>query len=454
MRLNAKTFVQKLIIITFAVMWCGCVCAQEMTAVQAYEAHLASCVQQMLEKVAGMDKVSVSVRADIDVNQSVTSQELLDMNAPVVKSTKRTAAGEEVIYDFSKKTIQQTQNSDVIKGLSVAVLVDDDLSDADKQKLLPLVQAAVGFNAERGDKIEFLLAPFKPVSALWIVNRYLFVFIFIFAAGLSVIAVAKGCRKKQPVAPPAPLPDFARHEVMDELLHDKAPVEKVIRKVLPHEPPEGQTVWEELTHIKPDTLAHYLKGEYPQTVAVILSKIKPDYVADVLALLPESFAMDVVMRLLRLENVNPEMLNGIEDTLRADLVKNGGVDNQERVADIFNKLDKRTENRLMSALFDRNREVAEQLRAAMFTFEDLSELDSSALQMVLRQVDKAKLALALKGTSDVMKNTILQNMSDRERAELMRQMKDLGAVRLSDVDKAQSDVVAFVKDLATGEIVG
>jgi flagellar motor switch protein FliG len=222
--------------------------------------------------------------------------------------------------------------------------------------------------------------------------------------------------------------------------------------------PAGRTMWDKLGNVNEQVLANYLKNEYPQTVAVVLSKIKPDHASRVLAVLPENFAMEVVMRLLRMETVQKEILAGVEKTLRTEFMSNLAStqrqDSHEQMADIFNNLDRSTESRFMSALEERNRESAERIKGLMFTFEDLARLDPSGVQALLRQVEKDQLAMALKGGSDDIKDLFFKNMSERAAKMMQEDMEAMGPVRLSEVDEAQSNVVQTAKTLAdAGEIV-
>lgn len=222
--------------------------------------------------------------------------------------------------------------------------------------------------------------------------------------------------------------------------------------------PAGRTMWDKLGNVNEAVLANYLKNEYPQTVAVVLAKIKPDHGARVLSLLPENFAMEVIMRMLRMEAVQKEVLDGVEKTLRTEFMSNLARtqrrDAHEMMADIFNNLDRNAENRFMSALEERNRESAEKIKALMFTFEDLVRIDASGIQTLLRQVEKDKLAMALKGGSDAVKDLFFKNMSERAGKMLREDMEALGPVRLRDVDQAQSLIVAMSKELAaSGQIV-
>jgi len=217
-------------------------------------------------------------------------------------------------------------------------------------------------------------------------------------------------------------------------------------------------MWEKLTNVNEMVLANYLKNEYPQTVAVVLSKIKPEHASKVLALLPEPFAMEVIMRMLRMESVQKEVLDDVERTLRnefmSNLARTNRRDAHEMMADIFNFLDRNVENRFLTALEERNRDSAERIKALMFTFEDLGKLDPGGVQTVLRNVDKDKIAIALKGASEELRDLFFSNMSERA-AKIMREdMQAMGPVRLRDVDEAQMYVVTMAKDLAAnGEIV-
>lgn len=244
--------------------------------------------------------------------------------------------------------------------------------------------------------------------------------------------------------------------------------ERLLGKVLPRERvtaimeeirgPAGRTMWDKLSNVNEQVLANYLKNEYPQTVAVVLSKVKPEHAARVLALLPEVEAVDVILRMLRMEAVQKEVLDDVERTLRAEFMSNlartSRRDAHEMMAEIFNNLDRSSEGRLMGALEERNREAAERIKALMFTFEDLGNLDSGSLQTLLRQVEKDKLAVALKGSSEGLRKVIFANMAERAAKILREDMEVMGPVRLREVDEAQVYVVNLAKDLAArGEIM-
>ncbi|MFH1157547.1 MAG: flagellar motor switch protein FliG [Pseudomonadota bacterium] len=216
--------------------------------------------------------------------------------------------------------------------------------------------------------------------------------------------------------------------------------------------PAGRTMWEKLSNVNEDILANYLQKEYPQTVAVVISKITPEHAARVLAMLPEGFAMEVVMRMLRMEAVQKEVLDDVERTLRTEFMSNlartNRRDSHEIMAEIFNNLERAVETKFMSSLEERNPDSAEKIRSLMFTFDDLARLDPGALQTIIRTVDREKIPLALKGASDAMKDLFFSNMSERAAKMMKEDIAAMGPVRLKDVEEAQQSIVTVTKDLA------
>jgi flagellar motor switch protein FliG len=222
--------------------------------------------------------------------------------------------------------------------------------------------------------------------------------------------------------------------------------------------PAGRTMWDKLGNVNEAVLANYLKNEYPQTVAVVMTKIRPEHAASVLAQLPESFAMEVIMRMLRLESVQKEVLDDVERTLRhefmSSLARTTRRDAHEVMAEIFNNFDRQVESRFITALEERNRDSAEKIKSLMFTFEDLGKLDTNAIQVVLRSIDRAKLPLALKGAPENVRDLFFSNMPERAAKILREDMAAMGPVRLKDVDEAQQSIIIVTKELqARGEIV-
>jgi flagellar motor switch protein FliG len=222
--------------------------------------------------------------------------------------------------------------------------------------------------------------------------------------------------------------------------------------------PSGRTMWDKLGNVNEAVLANYLKNEYPQTVAVVLSKLRPEHAARVLAILPEELSLDVVNRMLKMEAVQKEVLERVEQTLRTEFMSSISQtrrrDAHEVMAEIFNNFDRQTETRFMTALEEDNQESAERIKNLMFTFDDLVKLDSGSAQTLMRHIDKDKLAIALKGASEAVRQFFLSNMSTRAAKMLVDDMQAMGPVRLREVDEAQVMLVNLAKDLAAkGEII-
>ena len=248
------------------------------------------------------------------------------------------------------------------------------------------------------------------------------------------------------------------YESTERLLTRMMPEEKVAQIMEEIRGPAGRTMWDKLANVNETVLANYLKNEYPQTVSVVLSKIKPEHAARVLAALPEEFALEVVQRMLRMEAVPKDILDKVEQTLRIEFMSNlartAKRDAHEQMAEIFNNFDRQTESRFVTALEERSRDSAERIKALMFTFEDLGKLDPGSIQTLLRHIEKDKLALALKGATDSLRDTFFSNMSERAGKILREDMEVMGPVRLKDVDEAQMRMVNVAKDLANkGEIM-
>ncbi len=241
-------------------------------------------------------------------------------------------------------------------------------------------------------------------------------------------------------------------ENTERLLNKTLPRERVAQIMEEIRGPAGRTMWDKLGNVHEAVLANYLKNEYPQTVAVVLSKVRPDHAARVLTMLPDGFAMEVVMRMLRMESVQKDVLDGVEKTLRAEFMSNLARstrrDAHEMMAEIFNNLDRASESRFIAALEERNREAADRIKALMFTFNDLARLSSVAVQTLLRSIEKDKLPLALKGASEKLRDLFFNNLSERAGKMLRDDIETLGPVKLRDVDEAQAAIVATAKDMA------
>jgi flagellar motor switch protein FliG len=251
---------------------------------------------------------------------------------------------------------------------------------------------------------------------------------------------------------------MGNYDATERLLHQFLPPERVVGVMDEIRGPAGRNMWEKLSNVQEQVLANYLKNEYPQTIAVVLSKLRPEHAARVLSILPEELALDVVARMLRMEAVQKDVIERVEQTLRTEFMSNLSQtrrrDAHEVMAEIFNNFDRQTETRFLTALEEDNRESAERIKTLMFTFDDLIKLDAGSAQTLMRHIDKDKLGVALKGASEAVRQFFLSNMSTRAAKMLVDDMQAMGPVRLRDVDEAQVLLVNLAKDLAAkGEIV-
>ncbi|AGH49102.1 MULTISPECIES: flagellar motor switch protein FliG [Sphingomonadales] len=247
-------------------------------------------------------------------------------------------------------------------------------------------------------------------------------------------------------------------ETTERLLEGILPPERVKEIMEDIRGPSGRTMWDKLSNVSETVLAGYLKNEYPQTVAVILHKLKSDHAARVLSELPEELATDVVMRMLRMDTVQKDVIQQVELTLKSEFMSNLSRaqrrDPHETMAEMFNALDRQTEEAMLSALDERAPESAERIRALMFTFEDLANLLPAAIQTIVRNCNKRELALALKGAPEEMRQMFYAGMTERA-AKLMRDdMAAMGPVRARECEEAQANLVRLAKSLGDrGEIM-
>lgn len=247
-------------------------------------------------------------------------------------------------------------------------------------------------------------------------------------------------------------------ETTERLLDGILPPERVKEIMEDIRGPSGRTMWDKLSNVSETVLAGYLKNEYPQTVAVILHKLRSDHAARVLAELPEELATDVVMRMLRMDTVQKDVILQVEQTLKSEFMTNLSRaqrrDPHETMAEVFNALDRATEEAMLTALDEKAPESAERIRALMFTFEDLANLLPAAIQTIVRNSNKRELALALKGAPEDMKQMFFGGMTERA-AKLMRDdMAAMGPVRARECEEAQTALVRLAKSLGDrGEIM-
>jgi flagellar motor switch protein FliG len=209
---------------------------------------------------------------------------------------------------------------------------------------------------------------------------------------------------------------------------------------------------ESLELVDTRTLANFLINEHPQTIALIVAHLAPEKKVDVLKRLPEGLQAEVVLRVANLDYVSPELIAQLDDVLKNELSTLGSIDtNQlggvEPIADMLNLMDKNSEKNIMSRVEEKDPELAEEIRKLMFVFEDLVHVDDKGIQNLLKEVDQQKLVIALKTAPEDIKAKIFKNMSNRAATLIQEDLEALGPTKLSDVEKAQTEIVQKAKEL-------
>jgi flagellar motor switch protein FliG len=216
---------------------------------------------------------------------------------------------------------------------------------------------------------------------------------------------------------------------------------------------------ESLELVDTRTLANFLINEHPQTIALIIAHLGTERKVDVLKKLPEGLQAEVVLRVANLDFVSPELIAQLDDVLKTELSTLGSIDTQqlggvEPIADMLNMMDKNSEKNVMARVEEKDPELAEEIRKLMFVFEDLVFVDGGGIQELLKVVDNQKLTIALKTAPEEIKSMLFKNMSNRAATLLQEDLEALGPTKLSDVEKAQQEIVQQVKDLeAKGKAV-
>lgn len=206
-------------------------------------------------------------------------------------------------------------------------------------------------------------------------------------------------------------------------------------------------------------LLSFLQNEHPQTAALILANLKPPQAAAILSELSEENQSEIAYRLATMEKTSPEYIEDIEDVLRdqigtvfgGDLSKTGGA---EAVAEILNSATRSAEKNILNRLREQDSKLSDEITSLMFLFEDIVQLSDVAIQRIVKEIDTKTLSLALKATSNELKEKILKNMSERAAEMLRDEIQYLGPVRVRDVENAQKQILDIMRQLEeTGEIV-
>lgn len=202
----------------------------------------------------------------------------------------------------------------------------------------------------------------------------------------------------------------------------------------------------------PSQLVNYIQNEHPQTIALILSYLEPRQAGEILANLPGEIQSEITRRIAVMDRTSPDVIKDIESVLESKFsnmlaeehTTTGGIDS---VVEILNSVDRSTEKRIMDEMVNKDLELSEEIKKRMFVFEDIVGLDSRSVQQVIREVDNSRWAVALKNTSDAVRDTIFSNMSSRLVEMIKEDIEFMGPVRIRDIEEAQQEIVNVIRRL-------
>lgn len=205
-----------------------------------------------------------------------------------------------------------------------------------------------------------------------------------------------------------------------------------------------------LANLDGKTIANFLSQEHPQTIAVILAKLRAKQTGEIIAMLPQELQAEVVMRIADVDQVSPEILEDIDEVIKRELTAMGGIQRYkvggvEKVVDMFNYLDRSKEKQILDKLDVLNPPLAEVIRKHLFTFDDIFKLDDRSIQGIMRELSNDTLTLAMKTAPDEIKEKIFRNISSRAAEMIKEDLEVMGPVRLSDVEKAQGEIIKIVR---------
>ena len=208
----------------------------------------------------------------------------------------------------------------------------------------------------------------------------------------------------------------------------------------------------------PQQLAKFIHSEHPQTIALILSHLNPSQAAGLLFSLPAEMRADVALRMANLDQISPEIISKIAGVIGSKLKSLGEISREayggvHAVSEMFNRLDSNTSKEILDKIEAENPTLVESIRHLMFVFEDLLLLDVNAVKEVLGKVDRKILTMALKGTSDQMRNHMLQAMSQRGAEMLREDMDALGPIKIKEVESSQQQIIAVVRQLENEGVI-
>jgi flagellar motor switch protein FliG len=227
---------------------------------------------------------------------------------------------------------------------------------------------------------------------------------------------------------------------------------------LPKPSESSMSANQRLQRFDPQLLARIVRSEHPQTVALILSHLSPAQAATVLGSMDSKARADLAVRIARLDQISPAVIEKISSVIGKKLSSMGEIKREasggpRAVAEIFNQLDANVSDETLSEIGEMYADLVEEIRQKMFVFDDLMSIDANGIKELLSRADRRQLTIALKGTTDELRQHLLQGMSQRGASMLLEDMEALGPTKIRDVEGAQQQIIAVVRQLETEGLV-
>jgi flagellar motor switch protein FliG len=215
---------------------------------------------------------------------------------------------------------------------------------------------------------------------------------------------------------------------------------------------ESSMAFTNLERADPQQLSKFILSEHPQTIALLLAHLKPSQAAQLANSLPEDLRVEVITRMATLDEISPEVIMRVSSVIEQRLKSLGNQTHESyggvrAVAELLNRLDRGVSSAVLETIEGESPDLAVSIRNLMFVFDDLLNVDDTALREIIQRADKKTLTMALKGSSEDIRSRFLQNMSKRAAQMIREEMEVLGAVRLREVEKAQQEIVAIARKL-------
>jgi flagellar motor switch protein FliG len=450
-----------------------------VVAKQMIEESLERRAQDILERLLGLGRAIVTINADIDMEVVKRVRGAEDTGSALLAGRNRGTALQDTVTEY-------IQAPGEIRRLSVSVIVDGSYShdksgkkvfvpatESELKNIEVILKQALGFDETRDDTIAVTSMPFVketsqmsedgiPVSRFFrplpVLSVMLIAVLVLILTGFTYLK-RKFQKEQNLISVPVMHQIVAEHSsglkenssaksfTAEKQVDEKARTANAENcKELDNGP------FATLNHVDTSILSDYLKGEHPQTIAVVLSHLPGNRSARILAAMPEKIQGEVILRMASMGVIPRVVIDELDQVLKRDIEAMGAYEGRklggvEYVANIMNHLDLNTENIIFASLEDADPLLADRIRQKMFVFEDIMDIDNRGIQTLLKEITNEDLLLALKSANDELKEKIFSNMSNRAAEMLKEDMESLGPVRVADVETSQQNIIRIARKL-------